>query len=228
MEILLVDDDPDIADIVSYSLRRDGHQVLVARDGRQALEIVARSEPDLILLDVMLPYISGFEVCRRIRQRSRVPIILLTARGEEGDKVWGLDLGADDYITKPFSHKELLARVRAVARRARLDEPRGEHGSLTIGELHINFATREVFVGGRLVELTPKEYDLLRCLALNAGRPVTHEVLLNFAWGSGRTEGDTDMLKVHIRHLREKIERNPSAPEYILTVRGVGYRMRRP
>src|SRR5919108_2014662 len=192
MEILVVDDDPDIIDLVSYSLRRDGHQVLAACDGRQALEIVERSAPDLILLDVMLPQLSGFEVCRRIRQRSRVPIILLTARGDEVDKVWGLDLGADDYITKPFGHKELLARVRAVGRRAAYDEHRGEHGVVTVGDLQVDFGTRDVRVGQRQVQLTPKEYDLLRGLALNAGRPVTHEALLNFAGGNRRLEGDAD------------------------------------
>jgi DNA-binding response OmpR family regulator len=227
MRLLVVDDDPDLVDIIAYSLRKDGHQVSVATSGEEALAAAARDPPDMIVLDVMLPGLDGFEVCRRLRQRSKLPVILLTARGEEADRVWGLDLGADDYITKPFSHKELLARVRAVARRADLART-PDQGTMQIGELGMDFGQREVRVGGRLVELTPKEYGILHCLMLNAGRVVSHEALLNFAWGSNHLEGDAEMLKVHLRHLREKVERNPSAPEYILTVRGVGYRMRRP
>jgi two-component system, OmpR family, alkaline phosphatase synthesis response regulator PhoP len=227
VRLLVVDDDPDLVDIIAYTLRKDGHQVGVATSGEEALDLATKDPPEMVILDVMLPGLDGFEVCRRLRQRAALPVILLTARGEEADRVWGLDLGADDYITKPFSHKELLARVRAVARRASLART-PDQGSLQIGDLAIDFAQREVRVGGRLVELTPKEYGILHCLALNAGRVVSHETLLNFAWGSNYLEGDAEMLKVHVRHLREKIERNPGAPEYILTVRGVGYRMRRP
>jgi DNA-binding response OmpR family regulator len=227
VRILVVDDDPDLVDIIGYSLRKDGHLVTVAASGEDALRQVELDGPDMVVLDVMLPGIDGFEVCRRIRRRSRTPVILLTARGDEADRVWGLDLGADDYIAKPFSHKELLARIRAVARRA--DQARTpDQGILQIGDLSIDFGRREVRVGDRVVELTPKEYGILHCLALNAGKVVTHETILNFAWGSNHLEGDADMLKVHLRHLREKVERNPSAPEYILTLRGVGYRMRRP
>ncbi len=225
MEILVVDDDPDIADILSYSLRREGHRVTVVNDGLSALEAAHRQYPDLILLDVMLPNLDGFEVCRRLRQDMDVPIILLTAKGEESDKVWGLDLGADDYITKPFSHKELLARVRAVGRRALAAGTKEDRGVLEVGPLSIDFERREVRVGERQVDLTPKEYDLLRCLMVNAGKVVTHDSLLNFAWGANY-EGETEMLKVHIRHLREKLERNPSAPEHILTERGIGYRLK--
>ena len=227
MKLLVVDDDPDLVDIIAYALRKDSHQVSVATSGEDALAIANQDPPDLVILDVMLPDLDGFEVCRRLRQRSPVPVILLTARGEEADRVWGLDLGADDYVTKPFSHKELLARVRAVARRAALART-PDQGTVRVGELTIDFGLHEVRVSGRSVELTPKEYGILHCLLLNAGRVVPHDTLLNFAWGSNHIGGDVEMLKVHVRHLREKIERNPSAPEYILTVRGVGYRVRRP
>lgn len=227
MKLLVVDDDPDLVDIIAYTLRKDSHQVNVATSGEEALALARQDPPDLVILDVMLPGLDGFEVCRRLRQKSDLPVILLTARGEEADRVWGLDLGADDYITKPFSHKELLARVRAVARRAALNRTPDE-GVARVAELSMDFGQREVQVGGRKVELTPKEYGILHCLMLNAGRVVPHDALLSFVWGSGHLEGDVEMLKVHVRHLREKIERNPSAPEYVLTVRGVGYRMRRP
>lgn len=224
MDILVVDDDPDIVDIICYSLRKDGHRVITGHDGQEALDLARKHHPDLTILDVMMPKQNGFEVCRRLRQESSMPIILLTAKGEEADKVWGLDLGADDYISKPFSHKELLARVRAVGRRAAATGVREAHGILEAGPLCVDLDQHEARIAGRAVDLTPKEFDLLRCLLVNAGRVVTHEGLLNFAWGSN-SEGDTEMLKVHIRHLREKIERNPSAPEYVLTVRGVGYKL---
>ncbi|HVC34218.1 MAG TPA: response regulator transcription factor [Chloroflexota bacterium] len=227
MKLLVVDDDPDLVDIIAYTLRKDSHQVSVATSGEEALALAAQDPPEMVILDVMLPGLDGFEVCRRLRQHAPLPVILLTARGEEADRVWGLDLGADDYITKPFSHKELLARVRAVARRAALART-PDQGNLRVGELSIDFGERDVRIGNRSVDLTPKEYAILHCLMLNAGRVVPHDTLLSFAWGSNHLDGDVEMLKVHVRHLREKIERNPSAPDYLLTVRGVGYRMRRP
>jgi DNA-binding response OmpR family regulator len=156
-----------------------------------------------------------------------VPVILLTARGEEADRVWGLDLGADDYVTKPFSHRELLARIRAVSRRAAAAQT-PDQGHVQVGELRVDFGRREVSVAQRQVELTPKEYEILHCLALNIGRVVPHERLLAFVWGSLSLESDVDQLKVHMRHLREKLERNPSAPEYLLTLRGVGYKLAEP
>lgn len=224
MNILVVDDDRDIADIIGYSLRKEGHRPTLAYSGEEALALAERSLPDLVVLDVMLPGLSGFDVCRKLRERGPVPVILLTARGEEGDRVWGLDLGADDYMTKPFSHRELLARIRAVARRvAAAQTP--DQGSVMVGQLQVDFGRRLVTMESRVVELTPKEYEILHCLALNMGRVVPHERLLAFAWGPMSLESDVDQLKVHIRHLREKLERNPSAPEYVITVRGVGYRL---
>jgi DNA-binding response OmpR family regulator len=227
VNILVVDDDRDIADIIGYSLRKEGHRPLLAYSGEEALALAERAPPDLVVLDVMLPGMSGFDVCRKLRERSPVPVILLTARGEEADRVWGLDLGADDYLTKPFSHRELLARIRAVARRsAAALTP--DQGSVAVGELEVDCGAHVVTMRGRRVDLTPKEYEILRCLALNAGRVVPHERLLAFAWGSSALESDVDQLKVHVRHLREKLERTPSAPEYLTTVRGVGYKLDAP
>jgi len=227
MNILVVDDDRDIADIIGYSLRKEGHKPILAYSGEEALAVAERALPDLVVLDVMLPGLSGFDVCRKLRERGPVPVILLTARGEEADRVWGLDLGADDYVTKPFSHRELLARIRAVSRRAAAAQT-PDQGSVQVGELRIDFGRREVSVGQRMVELTPKEYEILHCLALNVGRVVPHERLLAFVWGSLSLESDVDQLKVHMRHLREKLERNASAPEYLLTLRGVGYKLTDP
>jgi DNA-binding response OmpR family regulator len=227
MNILVVDDDRDIADIIGYSLRKEGHKPILAYSGEEALAMAERALPDLVVLDVMLPGLSGFDVCRKLRERGPVPVILLTARGEEADRVWGLDLGADDYVTKPFSHRELLARIRAVSRRAAAAQT-PDQGNVQVGELRIDFGRREVSVGQRAVELTPKEYEILHCLALNVGRVVPHERLLAFVWGSLSLESDVDQLKVHMRHLREKLERNPSAPEYLLTLRGVGYKLTEP
>ena len=227
MNILVIDDDRDIADIIGYTLRKEGHRAILAHSGEEALELAERSVPDLVLLDVMLPGMNGFDVCRKLRERGPIPVILLTARGEEADRVWGLDLGADDYIAKPFSHRELLARIRAVARRAAAARTPDE-GSVAIGGIDVDFSQRAVTVDGRPIELTPREYEILHCLALNAGRVVPHERLLSFVWGASYLPGDVDQLKVHVRHLREKLERNPSAPEYLTTVRGVGYKLAEP
>src|SRR5260370_13104806 len=227
MNILGVDGDRDIADIIGYSLRKEGHRRILAHSGEEALAVADRALPDRVVLDVMLPGLRGFDVCRKLGERGPVPVILLTARGEEADRVWGLDLGADDYVTKPFSHRELLARIRAVSRRAAAART-PDQGSVQVGELHIDFGRREVGVGERMVELTPKEYEILHCLALNTGRVVPHERLLAFVWGSLSLESDVDQLKGHIRHLREKLERKPSAPHYLLPLPSVGYKLAEP
>ncbi len=224
MRVLLADDDPDIAEIVSFSLRRQGYAVLTAHNGVDALELAARDHPDVVILDVMMPKMDGFEVCRRLRLTSKVPVIMLTAKDEEHDKVFGLDVGADDYIAKPFSHKELLARIRAVVRRSRGVGADTTPPILEVGTLKLD-ATRHIFSrSGVTVDLTPTEFQLVRCLMLNDDRVVGHDVLLGYAWGSNYT-GETEMLKVHIRHLREKLERDPSDPRLIVTVRSVGYRL---
>jgi DNA-binding response OmpR family regulator len=224
--ILLVDDEEAVQKLLSYPLERDGYRVVQARDGEQALERFAEQEVDLVVLDLMLPRLDGLEVCKRLRARSTVPIIMLTARDDELDKVLGLELGADDYITKPFSIREFRSRVRALLRRAsvqRRDERPDE--AIRVGDLLVDPARRVVEVGGRPAQLTYVEFELLRTLAANPGRVFTRQMLLESIWG-GSDYRDPRTIDVHVRHLREKLERDAREPELILTVRGVGYRFR--
>jgi DNA-binding response OmpR family regulator len=225
-KILVVDDEKLIADSLRYSLRKEGYEVVVAHDGQEAIERARREDPDLIVLDLMLPGVDGLEVCRTIRQESIVPIIMLTARGEEMDRVIGLEIGADDYLVKPFSFRELLARIRAALRRASYAESPAEE-VLVIGEISLDMASHRVLRSGQEVELTRKEYDLLQVLMENAGRVVARNDIIDRVWDTDWV-GDTRTLDVHIRWLREKIEDNPSKPRYIQTVRGVGYRFATP
>jgi len=227
--ILLVDDEQSIQTLLSFPLRKDGYEVVHAGDGREALDRFAEQPFDLVVLDVMLPQLDGLEVCRRLRARSAVPIIMLTAKSEEIDKVVGLELGADDYITKPFSMREFRSRVKAALRRADMrpgagadqpDEPPVEQGELTI-----DFAKRAVVVRGQDVRLTYVEFEILGALARNPGRVFTRDLLLSRIWGDSSYR-DPRTIDVHIRHLREKLEVDPKAPEYIFTVRGVGYQFR--
>ncbi len=221
-KILAVDDERLIVDSLKYGLQKEGYVVVAAYDGDQAIVKARDEKPDLILLDVQLPRKDGWAVLREIRQTSRVPIIMLTARGEEADKVLGLELGADDYLVKPFSMRELLARVRAALRRAtEYAEPAAQ--PVKIGEIELDPASHRVTCGGKLLELTRKEYDLLSVLMLQAGKVIARNDLIDKVWQTDWM-GDTRTLDVHIRWLREKIEKNPSAPQYIQTVRGVGYR----
>ncbi|MDN5343965.1 MAG: two-component system, OmpR family, alkaline phosphatase synthesis response regulator PhoP [Clostridia bacterium] len=220
--VLIVDDEPAILELVAFNLEQAGYATSTASDGAEALEKVAAEKPDLVILDVMLPKVDGFEVCRSIRARGNTPILMLTARKEEVDRVLGLELGADDYLTKPFSPRELVARVRAILRRA-AESPRQEDETLSVGALSINPASHVVTVKGKPVDLTLKEYQLLQLLAENRGRVFSREALLERLWES-EYYGDTRTIDVHIRHLREKIEENPSNPRYIITVRGVGYK----
>ena len=226
--ILLVDDEQSIQTLLSYPLRRDGYEVVQATDGRQALERFEEQTFDLVVLDVMLPGIDGLEVCRRLRSRSAVPIIMLTARAEEIDKVVGLELGADDYITKPFSMREFSSRVKAALRRAemgRWDEDGSGEPPLAVGELKIDFLKRTVRVRSADAPLTFVEFEILAVLARSPGRVFTRDMLLARIWGDSAYR-DPRTIDVHIRHLREKIEGDPKDPEYLFTVRGVGYRFR--
>lgn len=223
-KILVVDDEPAILELVTYNLEQAGFSTLTATDGEAALRLVEEERPDLVILDIMLPKMDGFEVCRIIRTRYNTPILMLTARREEVDRVLGLELGADDYMVKPFSPRELVARVRAILRRAAEAGSR-KGGLIVVGDLVINPESHEVRVRGQKVDLTLKEYQLLKFLAENPGRVFTREVLLDRLWEGGYF-GDTRTIDVHIRHLREKIEEDPSNPRYILTVRGVGYKFR--
>ena len=222
--ILLVDDEDSVQKLLTYPLERDGFRVVQARDGEQALRMFGDEHIDLVVLDLMLPKVDGLEVCKRLRADSNVPIIMLTARGEELDKVLGLELGADDYITKPFSIREFRSRVRALLRRAGLPRERArEAETIESGELRIEPARRTVELAGEPVQLTYVEFELLTALASEPARVFTREMLLRALWGDSAYR-EPRTIDVHVRHLREKLERDPREPEYIFTVRGVGYR----
>ncbi len=226
--ILLVDDEQPIQTLLSYPLRRDGYEVVQAADGREALERFEEEPFDLVVLDLMLPKVDGLEVCRRLRSRSSVPIIMLTAKSEEIDKVVGLELGADDYITKPFSLREFSSRIKAALRRAEMSRPaetQPDEAPLEVRDLRIEFPKRSVRVRGREAQLTFVEFEILSALARAPGRVYTRDMLLARIWGDSAYR-DPRTIDVHIRHLREKIERDPKDPEYLHTVRGVGYRFR--
>lgn len=219
--ILVVDDDPNVAEVVTRYLEREGFAVETVDDGVRALDRACAELPDLVVLDLMLPGLDGKEVCRRLREVAPVPIIMLTARGDEEDRVVGLELGADDYLAKPFSPRELTARVKAVLRRTTEVIPEIQ-GSLDFGDLKLDLAAREVRVDGVLAALTAREFDLLAFLAGSPRRVFRREELLEHVWGF--TYGDTATVTVHIRRIREKMERDPQNPRHLITVWGVGYR----
>jgi DNA-binding response OmpR family regulator len=226
--ILLVDDEDSIQKLLTYPLERDGFRVIPARDGEEALKRFAAEKIDLVVLDVMLPKLDGIEVCKRLRAESTVPIIMLTARDDEFDKVLGLELGADDYITKPFSIREFRSRVRALLRRAGTSQrPYGMDGAVEVAGLRIDPERRSVHVNGSPIEVTYVEFELLRTLAASPGRVFSRRALLEAVWGDASYR-EPRTIDVHVRHLREKLESDPSVPDLILTVRGAGYRFREP
>jgi DNA-binding response OmpR family regulator len=224
--ILLVEDDPTLSDTLRYNLEREGHGVIHAHDGVEALEHARRGQPDLVVLDIMLPRLDGFSVCRILRQESDVPILMLTARQDEVDRIAGLELGADDYVGKPFSLGELLARIRAILRRSDR-RPAGSREVLDAGALRIDTGSRRAWRAGDELSLSQKEFDLLTCLIRNRGIALSRDVLLERVWGYDFL-GDSRTVDVHIRWLREKVEPDPGHPVYIQTVRGVGYRFEIP
>jgi two-component system OmpR family response regulator len=224
-KILVVEDDRNLSDTLKYNLRKDGYGVVTAVDGVEALDVARREKPDLIILDIMLPKMSGFEVCRILRKEMVVPILMLTAKTEEIDKIVGLEIGADDYMTKPFSLRELLARVRAMLRRVEMAvQPAGGEKVLIVDDLEIDIARHQAFLGGTALDLSPKEFDLLAFLAKNKGFVFSREQLLDKVWGYDYA-GDTRTVDVHIRWLRQKIESDPAKPERLVTVRGTGYKL---
>lgn len=237
-KVLLVEDDPTLLETLEYNFARQGYEVLTARDGLSAVQVARRERPDAIVLDIMLPGLDGIEVCRTLRREMPVPIIMLTARGEEIDKVVGLEVGADDYLTKPFSMRELVARVKALLRRVRLTRDEMTSGAddqaavipaeraMVFGDLTIDLSRREVVRQGQKLSLKPKEFDLLVFLARNSGMVLSRDLILERVWG-WEYIGDSRTVDVHIRWLREKIEDNPSQPVRIVTVRGAGYRFER-
>jgi len=228
-KILVVEDEPSLLETLAYNLNRQGYQVETAEDGESAVQIARQSHPDLIILDLMLPKLDGFEVCRVLRQEMNPPIIMLTARDEEIDRVLGLEMGADDYMTKPFSIRELLARVKAQLRRVRMMREEMENVDILprevikFGNLTLDLTRREILLDEKILALKPKEFDLLLYLTRHRGQVLTRELILERVWGWDFT-GGSRTVDVHVRWLREKIELEPSRPTRIVTVRGAGYR----
>lgn len=220
LKILIADDDGDLLDILAFSLRREGFEVVSARDGREALARVAAEQPDLVVLDVTMPELDGFEVCRRLRRESSIPIIMLTARGEDENIVLGLDIGADDYVTKPYSPRELIARVRALVRRS--NGAAGRRDNLNGGPFQIDPDHMEVRRNGVPIRLTRIQFELLRYMMANQGQVLPTEALMENVWGYSAA-ADATLVKTHIFHLRQRIEEDPSHPRYVVTVPGVGY-----
>ena len=234
VNVLLAEDEESFVDALTIGLSREGFDVSIARDGNEALEMFDRIEPDLVLLDIMLPKLSGIDVCRSIRARSSVPIIMVTAKGTEIDTVVGLEMGADDYVTKPYRTRELVARMHAVLRRAPRPGPdsgtvahASDAGARDVGDVRVDSDRHRVFVRGQEVHLRRKEFELLALLIENPGRVLTRDTLIDRVWGTDYV-GDTKTLDVHIKRLRTHVERDPSAPSIITTVRGVGYRFEVP
>jgi DNA-binding response OmpR family regulator len=223
--ILLVDDEQAVQTLLTYPLRKEGYEVVGAMDGQEALDRFGEERFDLVVLDIMLPKLDGIEVCRRLRTRSQVPIIMLTAKGDEIDKVAGLEMGADDYITKPFSVREFRSRVKAALRRGNMAGAALGNEPIRSGDLEIDFERRSVQLHSKPVQLTYVEFEILAAMAASPGRVFTREMLLEHIWGDS-TYRDPRTVDVHIRHLREKLETDAKKPEYLFTVRGVGYRFR--
>ena len=223
--VLVVEDEDSFVDALTVGLKREGFRVQVARDGAEALDLFDVVRPDLVLLDVMLPKVSGLDVCRELRTRSKVPIIMVTAKGAEIDTVVGLEVGADDYVTKPYRLRELVARMRAVLRRAPAEVGPGDPGSeaLAVGDVAVDPERHEVVIRGEQVSLPLKEFELLALLLDNAGRVLTRDVLIDRVWGHDYV-GDTKTLDVHVKRLRAKVEEDPSNPTRIVTIRGLGYK----
>jgi len=225
-KILIVEDDPNLLETIRYNLRKEGYEVVTAGDGEQALDVARRERPGLLILDIMLPKLNGFEVCRILRSEMTVPILMLTAKADETDKIVGLEIGADDYMTKPFSMRELTARIRAMLRRAKMAEAPAAAGPVVIkiGDIEIDTARHRASSAGETFALSRKEFDLLAFLAKNKGLVFSREQLLEKVWGY-EYAGDSRTVDVHIRWLRQKIETDAARPKHLLTVRGTGYKL---
>ncbi len=223
-KVLVVDDEKKIVDIIAFNLAKEGYEVLTAYDGEQGLKLALEAGPGLVLLDIMMPVMDGFEVCKKIREKSQIPIIMLTARVEEVDKVLGLEFGADDYVTKPFGNRELMARVKAHLRRAEPQEAadNAQNELLKFGDLSFDVKKHDLYIKGEIVQLTPKEYDLIKFLCINKNQVFSREALLEKVWGF-EFFGDVRTVDVTVRRLRSKIEQNAELPKYVMTKRGVGY-----
>jgi two-component system alkaline phosphatase synthesis response regulator PhoP len=220
-KILVVDDERNIVELMKFNLKKEGYDVVTAFDGLEALRVTREEKPELIVLDLMMPELGGLEVCKTLRKESKVPIIIVTAKGEEIDRILGLELGADDYVTKPFSPRELIARIKAVLRRT--SQKADEKDNLAFEDLEIDLIKHEVRINNAKIELKPKEFDLLKLLATQSGKVFTRDFLLEQLWGYDYL-GDTRTVDVHVRRLRQKIEAKPSNPKFLKTVHGIGYK----
>lgn len=224
-KVLIVEDDANLLETLKYNLNKESYTVVTATDGEQALDVARQEKPDLIILDIMLPKLSGFEVCRILRKEISTPIVMLTAKADETDKIVGLEIGADDYITKPFSVRELIARIRAILRRARtMETPANEDKTIRIGDIQVDIERHQALLSDKVLTLRPKEFELLAFLAGNKGLVFSREQLLEKLWGYDYI-GDTRTVDVHVRWLRQKIESDPANPKYLVTVRGAGYKL---
>lgn len=223
--ILIVEDEPELVGILTFLLKKEGYGVDVAFDGENALVEIQTNPPDMVLLDIMLPKIDGFDLCNMIRKETSIPVIILSARADEEYVIKGLELGADDYITKPFNHRELILRVNRLLERTRANK---KTGSIVIGRIEINPASKEVFVDDQKKSLTPVEYKLLHCLAVNENRVLSWQSLIKEVWGQEKREGGNELVKVNIRRLRKKLEPDPSNPVYLTNVWGMGYKIADP
>ena len=222
INILIVEDEPQLVGILEYLLKNEGYNILKAYDGQEALKLIKINKPDLVLLDIMIPNIGGLQICSYIKKNTNIPVIILSAKKEDEDKIEGLESGAEDYITKPFNHKELILRIKNILRK---HEHLKEKKIIQVGNIKINPASREVFIENRKIELTPLEFNLLYFIAKNADKVLSWESIFSEIWGFKDWEGSKEVVKINIYRLRRKIEKDPSNPKYLLTIRGVGYRL---
>lgn len=222
INLLIVEDEPQLVGILEYLLKNEGYNILKAYDGEEALKLIKINKPDLVLLDIMIPKIDGFQICNYIKKNTNIPVIILSAKKEDEDKIIGLELGAEDYITKPFNHKELVLRIKNIIKQHQYPN---DKKAINLGKIKIDPASREVFIDNNKIELTPLEFNLLYYIAKNANKVLTWESIFSEIWGFKDWEGSKEVVKINIYRLRRKIEKDPSNPEYLITIRGIGYKL---
>lgn len=222
MNILIIEDEPQLVGILEYLLKNEGYNILKAYDGEEALKLIKINKPDFVLLDLMIPKIDGFKICKYIKKNTNIPVVILSAKKEDEDKIFGLELGAEDYITKPFNHKELVLRIKNIIKQHHYPD---EKKAIKLGDIKIDLSSREVFIDNKRIDLTPLEFNLLYYIAKNAGKVLSWESIFSEIWGFKDWEGSKEVVKINIYRLRQKIEKNHSKPKYLLTVRGIGYKL---
>ncbi len=222
INILIVEDEPQLVGILEYLLKNEGYNILKAYDGEEALKLIKINKPDFVLLDIMIPKIDGFKICKYIKRNTNIPVIILSAKKEDEDKIIGLELGAEDYITKPFNHKELVLRIKNILRQHKYPE---EKKTIKIGDIEIKSTSREIYIDNNKIDLTPLEFNILYYLAKNTDKVLSWESIFSEIWGFKDWEGSKEVVKINMYRLRRKIEKDPSNPKYLLTIRGIGYRL---